>query len=266
MPPDFRFHDLHVHTWPHSLDAHGLAWLPFMLYLAKRRGVSVIGLANHYFLNTPFRIFQRLPRQVRWFTPTGLTVLVGAELCVLNRHGDIKLTADEANQLDFVLAGPHHFKQRWVEKPPHGDAAAFVAHQHEMLLNAARQPLVNGLAHPWVINLPQAPQRWGFTLAEFLMVWTETHWAELGAVAAQHNTALEIGYGLHFMAHHQGEIFWQRYLRGLQAARSAGAKFYLGSDAHHLHVIARLDWLRPTLQKLGFQAADVIEPEQWRQK
>lgn len=260
----FDFHDLHVHTRPHSPDAHWRATLPAMLKRAAKNGVWLVGLANHYFLNTNFAIFPKLREQVARKTPAGMTVLVGAELCVLDTTGRIQLTLAEAAQLDFVLAGPHHFKQRWVESPPPGDAAAFVAHQHQLLLGAVRQPLVHGLAHPWVINIQHAQRRWGFAPADFLAVWNEDHFAELGEAAGRHQTALEIGMGLHLMAEHQGDLFWQKYARGLQAARAAGAKFYFGSDAHHLFVIARLDWLRPTLAKLGFSPADIISPLDWR--
>lgn len=260
------WHDLHVHTRPHSPDAHWRATLPAMLKRAAKNGVWTVGLANHYFLDTDFKIFQKLWAKVRRITPAGMTVLVGAELCVLDTAGNIKLTKDEARQLDFVLAGPHHFKQRWVESPPRGDAQAFVAHQHQMLLGAARHPLVHGVAHPWVINVQHAPRRWGFTIDQFLQAWHEDYFAELGAVAAQHNTTLEIGMGIHLMAEHQGQQFWQTYLRGLQAAQAAGAKFHLGSDAHHLFVVARLDWLRPTLDKLGFTPNDIISPDLWRNK
>jgi len=261
---EWQWHDLHVHTRPHSPDAHWRASLPAMLRKAAKNGVWTVGLANHYFLNTDFKIFQKLPQQVAKKAPAEMTVLVGAELCVLDISGTIRLTEAEACQLDFVLAGPHHFKQRWVEKPPTGSASAFVEHQHQMLLGAARQPLVNGLAHPWVLSIQQAERRWGFTPSEFLAVWTENHFAELGEVAARHQTALEIGMGIHLMAEHQGQEFWRKYARGLQAAKAAGAKFYFGSDAHHLFVIARLDWLQPTLTKLGFTPQDVILPAGWR--
>lgn len=259
----FHFHDLHVHTRPHSPDAHWRATLPAMLKTAAKNGVWTVGLANHYFLDTNFKIFQDLRGEVVKKTPPGMTVLIGAELCVLDMAGTIKLTPAEAKQLDFVLAGPHHFKQRWVERPPLGSAAAFVAHQHEALLNAAKNPLVQGLAHPWVMSIQNASNRWGFTPAEFLAAWTEDHFAELGQVAKNHGTAIEIGMGIHLMAEHQGEVFWQKYARGLQAARAAGAKFYFGSDAHHLFVIARLDWLQPTLTKLGFTPQDIISPAEW---
>lgn len=262
---DFHFHDLHVHTRPHSPDAHWRASLPAMLKKAAQNGVWTVGLANHYFLDTNFTVFQKLSHETPQKTPAGMRVLIGAELCVLDTAGRIQLTPAEAAQLDFVLAGPHHFKQRWVEKPPAGSAAAFVAHQQQMLLAAVKNPLVNGLAHPWVINVQQAPQRWGFTQAEFLTAWGEDHFAQLGEVAKNHHTAIEIGMGIHLMAEHQGELFWQKYVRGLQAARAAGARFYFGSDAHHLFVIARLDWLRPTLTKLGFTPADIISPEEWLQ-
>jgi histidinol phosphatase-like PHP family hydrolase len=236
-----------------------------MLQAAAKNGVWTVGLANHYFLNTNFKIFARQRQEVQQKAPAGIRIMVGAELCVLDTAGTIRLSADEAAQLDFVLAGPHHFKQRWVEKPPTGSAAAFVAHQHHMLLAAAKNPLVNGLAHPWVIGVQHAPQRWGFAVDEFLAAWSEDHFAELGEVAQHHHTALEIGMGIHLMAEHQGQLFWEKYMRGLQAARAAGAKFYFGSDAHHLLVVARLDWLQPTLARLGFSAADIISPDEWLQ-
>jgi histidinol phosphatase-like PHP family hydrolase len=260
---EFPFHDMHVHTRPHSPDAHWRATVPAMLKRAAKNGVRLVGLANHYFLSTDFAIFNQLRRQVAAKRPPGMTVLVGAELCVLDSEGTIRLSPAEAGQLDFVLAGPHHFKQRWVEKPPTGPAQAFVEHQHRTLLGAVKQPLVHGLAHPWVINIQQAQARWGFSPAEFLAAWQEDHFAELGEAARQNNTALEIGMGIHLMAEHQGVQFWQKYCRGLQAARAAGVKFYFGSDAHHLFVIARLDWLQPTLTQLGFTAADIISPLEW---
>jgi histidinol phosphatase-like PHP family hydrolase len=261
---DFAFHDMHIHTRPHSPDAHWRASLPAMLKKAAKNGVNFVGLANHYFLTTNFEIFPKLRQEVAKKAPAGMTVLVGAELCVLDPSGRIQLSQSEAAQLDFVLAGPHHFKQRWVEKPPLGDAAAFVEHQHQMLLGAVKNPLVNGLAHPWVINVQTAHRRWGFSSEAFLTQWNEAHFAELGAVAADHHTALEIGMGIHLMAEHQGQAFWQRYATGLQAAKAAGAKFYFGSDAHHLFVVARLDWLQPTLQQLGFTPDDIISPWEWR--
>ncbi len=263
MKPPWQWHDLHVHTRPHSPDAHWRATVTAMLKKAAQNGVQTVGLANHYFLNSDFKIFQKLRQNLSQKTVVGMTVLVGAELCILDTNGNIKLTAAEAEQLDFVLAAPHHFKQRWVEKPPHGDAAAFVQHQHQMMLGAVCQPLVHGLAHPWVINIQHAQSRWDFSSEAFLAVWHEDHFAELGQVAHKHKTALEIGMGIHLMAEHQGELFWQKYIRGLQAAKAAGAKFYFGSDAHHLFVIARLDWLQPTLKKLGFTPADIISPQTW---
>jgi histidinol phosphatase-like PHP family hydrolase len=234
-----------------------------MLKKARQNGVTIVGLANHYFPTTDFRIFQKLRRQLERKIPPEMTVLVGAELCVLDTNGRLILTSAERQQLDFVLAGPHHFKQRWVEQPPHGDAAAFIAHQHQMLLGATKHPLVDGLAHPWVINVQHAPQRWGFSAAEFAAHWPESCFIELGEAAKAHQTAIEIGMGIHLMAQHQGPAFWQKYARGLQIMREIGAKFYFGSDAHHLHIIARLDWLEPTLHDLGFTPADIISPLAW---
>ncbi len=70
--------------------------------------------------------------------------------------------------------------------------------------------------------------------------------------------------GIYLMAQHQGQTFWHQYMRGLQAARQAGAKFYFGSDAHHLFAIARLDWLKPTLKQLDFSPKDIISPLLWQ--
>ena len=259
----FQFHDLHVHTRPHSPDAHWRATVAAMLKQASKRGVTMVGLANHYFPTTNFDMFRRLRQTVAKKSPKNTAVLVGAELCVLDTQGRIILTEAETAVLDFVLAGPHHFKQPWVETPPYGDVEAFIQHQHQTLLAAARHPLVNGLAHPWVIGIHQAETRWGFSPKAFLAHWHERYFAELGQVARQHQTAIEIGMGIHLMAHYQGEAFWQKYVRGLQAAKTSGAQFYFGSDAHHLFVIARLDWLQPTWRLLGFTPNDIISPLSW---
>ena len=264
MADNWQWHDLHVHTRPHSPDAHRRATVSAMLRQAADNGVWTVGLANHYFPTTNPRIFRKLRQQVEKETPDGMTVLVGAELCVLDSNGTIHLTENEAQQFDFILAGPHHFGQRWVEKPSTGSADAFIQHQHQMLLGAARNPLVDGMAHPWVINIQHAQRRWGFAPDEFSAVWSEDYFWELGQVAKTYDTAIEIGMGIHLMAEHQGEHFWEMYVRGMRVAREAGAKFYFGSDAHHLHVIARLDWLRPTLAKLGFTPADIILPDEWK--
>jgi histidinol phosphatase-like PHP family hydrolase len=263
MSLPWQWHDLHVHTRPHSPDAHWRATLKAMLKKAAGNGVQTIGLANHYFPDTNFEIFRKLRYEAAQKTPGGMTVLVGAECCVLDTGGSLIVSEAEAGQLDFILAGPHHFKQRWVDQPPTGSAADFIAHQHRMLLNAAKHPLVNGLAHPWVINIQHAERRWGFTPAQFLTAWQPDHWQALAKVAQAHDTAVEIGMGIHLMAQHQGPEFWQKYGTGMQILKAGGVKFYVGSDAHHLHVIARLDWLIPTLETLGFTPDDVISPLDW---
>jgi histidinol phosphatase-like PHP family hydrolase len=266
MAHRWLWHDFHTHTRPHSPDAHWRASLPAMLRKAKSNGVMTVGLSNHDFPTTNFGLFAKIRQELARKKPKDMSVMVGAELCVLGPTGEIALTAEEASQLDYVLAGPHHFKQRWVEKPPYGDAAAFVRHQQQSLLNAVKHPLVDGLAHPWVINIQHGANRWGFESEAFLAAWTEDLFVELGEAAARHQTAIEIGMGIHFMAQYQGETFWRKYLRGWQIMQACGAKFYFGSDAHHLHVIARIDWLKPTLGQLGFTPDDIVSPQQFGAK
>lgn len=266
MTDTWQWHDFHVHTRPHSPDAHWRATLSAMLKRAAKNGIKVVGLSNHYFPTTKFNTFSKLRDQVARKAPNGMTVYIGAELCILDTHGNLILTKDEAAQLDYILAGPHHFKQRWVEQPPTGDATAFIQHQHQMMLNAVQNPLVNGLAHPWVINVHRGQKRWGFDIDAFVAAWHDDYFIELGEAAVAHKTAIEVGMGIHLMAEHQGQKFWQRYVQGMQILRHTGAKFYFGSDAHHLHVIARLDWLKISLGQLGFSPSDIITPSMWIQR
>ncbi len=78
----FTFHDMHVHTRPHSPDAHWRASVKAMLKKAKKNGVHLVGLANHYFPTTNFSIFPKLRQQAAKQAPADMQVLVGAELCV----------------------------------------------------------------------------------------------------------------------------------------------------------------------------------------
>jgi len=45
MDSGWPWHDLHIHTRPHSPDAHWRATLPAMLKQAVRNGVRTVGLA-----------------------------------------------------------------------------------------------------------------------------------------------------------------------------------------------------------------------------
>jgi hypothetical protein len=70
---------------------------------ANKNGVRTVGLANHYFPGMDFDIFRRLPDEVSKKAPPGMTILVGAELCVLDTSGTIRLSKAEAQQLDFII-------------------------------------------------------------------------------------------------------------------------------------------------------------------
>jgi histidinol phosphatase-like PHP family hydrolase len=258
-------HDLHVHTWPHSPDASRMQIPVRCLAEARRRGVAVLGFANHLYPHTDKGILDALRAELTaaQSRSRGMRLLVGVECCGLDDSGRLIDGLERFGQPDFVLAGPHHLKHAWVQKPPYGDAAAFVEHQHRSLLGLARNSLVNGIAHPWVLPVHNSQRLWGFSSDDFLGAWNVDHWRELGAVAARHDTALELGMGIHMMEQVQGARFWITYCDGLQAARAAGARFYLGSDAHRPDIVGRLDWAVLTIERLEFSADDFIDPLDW---
>ena len=214
--------DLHTHT---DL-TDGVASLETMADAARRRGYEYYALTDH----APDLIMQRMTdekmlaqrEQVRALD-AGLVLLHGTELNI-GPDGSVDWDADFLAGFDICVASVHsHFEQSRAEM-----TRRFVA--------ACENPHVNVIGHPTTRRMGKRPP-------------VEVDFGELFRACARTGTALEIN------ASPQRLDLPSDHIR---AARDAGVRFAIDSDAHSVSDLGNMPYGAGTAQRGWLTPDDVI--------
>jgi DNA polymerase (family 10) len=218
--------DLHTHT---DL-TDGVASLETMADAARRRGYEYYAVTDH----APDLIMQRMTdekmlaqrEQVRALTAQltgGLVLLHGTELNI-GPDGSVDWDADFLAGFDVCVASVHsHFEQSRAEM-----TRRFVA--------ACENPHVNVIGHPTARRMGKRPP-------------VEVDFGELFRACARTGTALEIN------ASPQRLDLPSDHIR---AARDAGVRFAIDSDAHSVSDLGNMPYGAGTAQRGWLTPDDVI--------
>lgn len=218
--------DLHTHT---DL-TDGVASLETMADAARRRGYEYYAVTDH----APDLIMQRMTdekmlaqrEQVRALTAHltgGLVLLHGTELNI-GPDGSVDWDADFLAGFDICVASVHsHFEQSRAEM-----TRRFVA--------ACENPHVNVIGHPTTRRMGKRPP-------------VEVDFGELFRACARTGTALEIN------ASPQRLDLPSDHIR---AARDAGVRFAIDSDAHSVSDLGNVPYGAGTAQRGWLTPDDVI--------
>jgi DNA polymerase (family X) len=218
--------DLHTHT---DL-TDGVASLETMADAARRRGYEYYAVTDH----APDLIMQRMTdekmlaqrEQVRTLTARltgGLVLLHGTELNI-GPDGSVDWDADFLAGFDICVASVHsHFEQSRAEM-----TRRFVA--------ACENPHVNVIGHPTTRRMGKRPP-------------VEVDFGELFRACARTGTALEIN------ASPQRLDLPSDHIR---AARDAGVRFAIDSDAHSVSDLGNMPYGAGTAQRGWLTPDDVI--------
>ena len=218
--------DLHTHT---DL-TDGVASLETMADAARRRGYAYYAVTDH----APDLIMQRMTDekmlaqrdQVRALTAHltgGLVLLHGTELNI-GPDGSVDWDADFLAGFDICVASVHsHFEQSRAEM-----TRRFVA--------ACENPHVNVIGHPTTRRMGKRPP-------------VEVDFGELFRACARTGTALEIN------ASPQRLDLPSDHIR---AARDAGVRFAIDSDAHSVSDLGNMPYGAGTAQRGWLTPDDVI--------
>lgn len=218
--------DLHTHT---DL-TDGVASLETMADAARRRGYEYYAVTDH----APDLIMQRMTdekmlaqrEQVRALTAHitgGLELLHGTELNI-GPDGSVDWDADFLAGFDICVASVHsHFEQSRAEM-----TRRFVA--------ACENPHVNVIGHPTTRRMGKRPP-------------VEVDFGELFRACARTGTALEIN------ASPQRLDLPSDHIR---AARDAGVRFAIDSDAHSVSDLGNMPYGAGTAQRGWLTPDDVI--------
>src|SRR6476619_127358 len=226
IPRLVREHDLRGDLHTHTDLTDGVASLETMVTAARRRGYEYYAVTDH----APNLIMQRMTdekmlaqrEQVRALE-AGLVLLHGTELNI-SPDGSVDWDADFLAGFDICVASVHsHFEQSRAEM-----TRRFVA--------ACENPHVNVIGHPTTRRIGKRPP-------------VEVDFGELFRACARTGTALEIN------ASPQRLDLPSDHLR---AARDAGVKFAIDSDAHSVSDLGNMPYGVGTAQRGWLTPDDVI--------
>ena len=153
--------DLHIHT---IMSGHAFCSVNECVEKAGKCGLSIIAITDHgpamehSAHEGYFEMSARLPKHFG-----DINVLFGCEMNILNKSGDVDLSAKTMSGLDVVLAGLH-------EKTPYTGSNEI--ENTEAIINAMRtHPEINIITHPFRAEFPvfvpdivQAAKEWGVVL------------------------------------------------------------------------------------------------------
>lgn len=226
VQPDEVDADWHVHTKWSDGDASPEA----MVEAALRRGLKLIAITDHsYLIKRRFAAYVRKLRQVQQRYADRIEVLVGAEVDI-KKDGTLELSAAQLAQLDLVIASIHRQHAENVEA---------------RLLAAIKHPQVTIVGHPTGRQFAT-----GKTARD---VPGGVNWRKLFVVAARTSTVLEINAQPSRMDL-PAELLMQ--------AAAAGCQFALGSDAHTLGGVGRLQYAHYLVRKARLSRQQVVV--RWR--
>lgn len=262
--------DLHVHT-NRSACAPRTTEVASYLPCCASEGIRVMGITNHVYADDILHDWGCTERDhVTYLTSlrselkaaeaaSGIRFLLGCEIENFASVGHPNLLPEESLDFDYVLvAASHVLNQRHMYvgydiETPDGLRALTV----ERFLSACdlSYPVPMAICHPlYPIGCPFQ--------AEVLDGISDGCLNECFSKAAERHIGIEA----HACLYRTGtplndEGLSERYLRLLEAAKSCGCKFYMGSDAHTPDAFTGVhDKLRRAMEIVGITEADRWEP------
>lgn len=232
--------DLHVHTTMSDGDLS----LAEVVALADERGV-VVGIADHVSSRNAAAFVSSREALDRYIsTISSAPVFRSAELCWCDPFA-MELAAELSQSLDYLIGSNHGFalpdgtfaSPWWTQLPPPWNARPqeLMEVMVHNLCDLVRTMPIAIVAHstllpPALLELEADVHAW----------WTEDREDRFVEAAREAGVAIEISNRYHLP-----------HDRLLIKARQAGGTFSLGSDGHHHHQIARLEWAAETARRVG---------------
>jgi histidinol phosphatase-like PHP family hydrolase len=247
--------DLHIHT--HYLGcADETMTIPAIVQEAERLGLQTIAITDHVW--GPEDLKRHHPiREDLEHVDTDVRVIFGVEADSCGPGtGEITVSAEDVQSLgfDLVIGGIHG---TYFDEP---DPRAIIALQQELMLDVARHPLVDVLAHPWSFmgrDFESGVLDWMTDMSRIPADYAR----QLGAVAAEHNTAVEANAGAIWVRDAYSDEFVADYEQYIQDMASEGAQIAIASDAHTVERICTCRSAGRAMKRIGISTDQLYRPE-----
>ena len=236
--------DFHTHT----RYSHGSGTIEENVRAAIQRGLKVIGISEHGPGNIGLRItlrdFYKMRDEIEKlrFKYKDIQILLGCEANVMSLEGDLDIPEEVLSILDYRMVGLHPLI--W----PHSLRDGFSLLLENMLAKVIKNVgLLEKVMRQNTLALINAISKNNINVITHPGLHLPIDTAELARAAAKCGTALEINAGHGHMTKEYVAI-----------AKQNGAKFVIGSDAHHPKNVGNFDRALEIVKEAGLSEDDII--------
>jgi len=226
-------YDFHIHT-KYLGCANGTMEVGAILKECERLGVGWLGISDH--LNSLDKLELHLPirRDIEQLK-TPVQVYFGVELNFTGCDKSFAFSREikEEYGFQFAIGGIH---SAYMEQY---DPKKLVEIQHRHHLATCRDPLVDVLVHPYWFSKSEFT-RPGWTWFNSMKLVPDHYTRELGQVARETGTAIEINGAAILKSGEFSQEFKEEYFDFLSILAGEGATFSVGSDAHDVGHLATI--------------------------
>ena len=219
--------DFHIHT-KYLGCANGTMEVPAIVRECERLGVTALGITDH--LNSLDKLDLHVPiKKDIEALDTKIAVYFGVELNFLGPDGGFAFSTEIKEQygFQFGIGGIH---STYLDTY---DLKKIVDIQHRHHLKTCRDPLVDVLVHPYWFGEGEF-ERKGWPWFDSMQAVPESYARELGQVAKETGTAIEINACANLTSPHYSDRYVKEYIAFLSVVAEEGPCFALGSDAHDI--------------------------------
>ncbi|KPK79910.1 MAG: hypothetical protein AMJ81_12650 [Phycisphaerae bacterium SM23_33] len=243
-------YDLHIHTKYLGCGNQTME-VDAIVQTCEALGTACIGITDH--LNTPDQLELHRPilADIRKLE-TDIPVYFGVELNFTGPEEDFVFSPEikAAYGFQFAIGGVH---STYADE---FDLDRIIEIQHRHHLRTCRDELVDVLVHPYWFSRNEFEAK-GFPAFESVRAVPERLTRELGQVARQTHTAIEINGGANLF--NRPDSYLEAYVEYLAILAEEGVTFALGSDAHDITHLERVRLAWHVFDQLG-----LAEDRLWR--
>ncbi|NOY82576.1 MAG: PHP domain-containing protein [Kiritimatiellaeota bacterium] len=248
-PCDFHTHTLYLRC------ANETMTIPAMIAKARELGIRQLGVTDHLNTLDKLPLHHRIKADLLALEAPGLDVWFGVELNFLDCDGDFayhEQVRDESG-FQFAIGGIHGTYCDTY------DLRTIIDIQHRHHLATCRNPLVDVVVHPYWFGKHEFDRK-GWPWFDSVRHVPESYAVELGQVARETGTAIEINGCANLDNAANPEAYLDEYVDYLAAVASTGCRFSLASDAHDISRMATALTALDVAERLGLTDDRIWRP------
>ena len=249
--------DYHIHTQMSPCASEEME-VARIIAAEEERGMEAIGFTDHcYGYEHRVGRVEAMRANIQKYQGS-MTIYLGVE-AHMHQYRRPSVILEFAAHFDYVLMAPNHYHLRGVARPDAMTPRSFAIHEMYMFEAALNCPFTDAIAHPFVF----LPSAFGMKVDEMAAFARDVmrniddkKLAYALDLAAQREIGIELS--PRFLALRQSHLmdFYRLCLE-------RQVKIFIGSDAHTLDGLDKIESLDPVIEELGITEENLWHPKEW---